>query len=217
MSEDLIERLCTSIENSESMIMSDLMAFIDGVAERTIPVEGIEKWLRCVHSNGISVDETTALTRGMMESGAVLEWQGEDDVADKHHDRKDYARPLAIPTRAFTLRKQRCRPHHCHQYYQRRGFDQMELFLLVELFLTSTVTTITIVRFLAVRTVATRTGTRTCPTPPRNDDLLVLKRPCALLHIQEENKDSKHQVKLQRVGAREYDDQRHQDFPCDYH
>ncbi len=84
MSEDLIERLCTSIENNESMIMSDLMAFIEGVAERTIPVEGIEKWLRCVHSNGISVDETTALTRGMMESGAVLEWQGKADVADKH-------------------------------------------------------------------------------------------------------------------------------------
>jgi thymidine phosphorylase len=84
MGEDLIERLCTSIQNNESMLISDLMIFIEGVAQRSFPIDDIEKWLRCVHSNGISVDETTALTRGMMDSGAVLEWQGTANVVDKH-------------------------------------------------------------------------------------------------------------------------------------
>lgn len=84
MSEDLIERLCASIQKSESMVMSDLTMFIEGVAHRQFPVDNIEKWLRSVHAHGISVDETTALTRGMMNSGAVLEWQGQANVADKH-------------------------------------------------------------------------------------------------------------------------------------
>ena len=84
MSEDLIERLCASIQKNESMVMADLSLFIEGVAQRQFPVENIEKWLRSVHSHGVSVDETTALTRGMMNSGAVLEWQGPGNVADKH-------------------------------------------------------------------------------------------------------------------------------------
>ena len=66
------------------MVAVDLANFIDGVAQRHFPVEDIEKWLRSVHTHGISVDETTALTRGMMNSGAVLEWQGMVNVVDKH-------------------------------------------------------------------------------------------------------------------------------------
>ena len=84
MGENLIERLCASIKLKESMVMSDLTMFIEGVAQRQFQVEDIEKWLRCVHTHGISVDDTTALTRGMMNSGAVLEWQGLANVADKH-------------------------------------------------------------------------------------------------------------------------------------
>ena len=84
MSNDLIQRLCASIQNNESMEMSDLSLFIEGVAQRTFPVDEIENWLRCVHTHGISVEETTALTQGMMNSGAVLEWQGLANVADKH-------------------------------------------------------------------------------------------------------------------------------------
>ena len=84
MKEGLIERLCASIQKKESMLMSDLTMFIDGVAQRQFPIVDIEKWLRCVHTHGISVDDTTALTRGMMNSGAVLEWQGLTNVADKH-------------------------------------------------------------------------------------------------------------------------------------
>lgn len=84
MSDNLIQRLCASIEAQEPMIMADLTQFIEGVAQRRFPVGDIENWLRCVHMHGISVAETTALTQGMMNSGAVLEWQGLANVADKH-------------------------------------------------------------------------------------------------------------------------------------
>ena len=84
MSSDLIDRLCASIQENEPMKMSDLALFIEGVAERTFPVDEIESWLRCVHTHGISVAETTALTQGMMNSGAVLKWQGLANVTDKH-------------------------------------------------------------------------------------------------------------------------------------
>lgn len=84
MSGDLIQRLCASIQNHEPMLMSDLSKFIEGVAQRALPVDDIESWLRCVHTHGISVADTTALTQGMMNSGAVLDWQGLANVADKH-------------------------------------------------------------------------------------------------------------------------------------
>tara|TARA_B110000444_G_scaffold126707_1_gene119200 strand:+ start:17125 stop:18447 length:1323 start_codon:yes stop_codon:yes gene_type:complete len=84
MSENLTERLCISIENNEVMQSTDLSAFIQGVASRSIPVNEIEMWLRCVHTHGVSVEETTSLTKGMMNSGAVLNWQGLDNVVDKH-------------------------------------------------------------------------------------------------------------------------------------
>tara|TARA_B100000459_G_scaffold146465_1_gene112825 strand:- start:92 stop:1429 length:1338 start_codon:yes stop_codon:yes gene_type:complete len=84
MSAGLIQRLCASIENRQPMHMSDLSEFIEGVAQRAFPVEEIERWLKCVHTHGISVKETTALTQGMMNSGAILDWQGPTNVADKH-------------------------------------------------------------------------------------------------------------------------------------
>ena len=42
MSQDLIDRLCASIENNEAMVMSDLARFVDGVAQRQFPVDSIE-------------------------------------------------------------------------------------------------------------------------------------------------------------------------------
>jgi len=66
------------------MNLTDLSDFIDAVAKRSIENELIVKWLKAVHSNGISGEETTRLTRGMMESGAVLEWDDNTRVVDKH-------------------------------------------------------------------------------------------------------------------------------------
>lgn len=66
------------------MDAADLSEFIQSVAQRTISVEDITTWLKVVHSNGISTEETTVLTEGMMRSGAVLQWEGPQNVVDKH-------------------------------------------------------------------------------------------------------------------------------------
>ena len=63
---------------------SALQDFITGVAQRNIDLSLIEKWLKAVHSNGISVPETTLLTKGMMLSGSVIDWRDNTLVVDKH-------------------------------------------------------------------------------------------------------------------------------------
>ena len=81
---DLVTRLCIAIENGKSMDAEDLSAFIQGVASRTLSVEAITMWLKAVHTHGASVADTVALTKGMMNSGAVLSWDRSRPVADKH-------------------------------------------------------------------------------------------------------------------------------------
>ena len=80
----LIQRLCDAIENGQAMDQEDLSTFIQHVAERTLSVEHITQWLRTVHKNGISSKDTVLLTKGMMHSGAVLTWDPERLIADKH-------------------------------------------------------------------------------------------------------------------------------------
>jgi|TARA_B100001094_G_C18123303_1_gene768037 thymidine phosphorylase len=84
MSEALIQRMCDSIIKKKPLSNSDLSEFIRGVAQHHLSVQLIEKWLKCVHQHGLSVEDTTALTEGMMNSGAVLQWQGIPNVVDKH-------------------------------------------------------------------------------------------------------------------------------------
>jgi|TARA_B110000444_G_scaffold260362_1_gene306990 thymidine phosphorylase len=81
---NLIARLCTAIENGQSMEPQDLASFIEGVANRTLSIEAITVWLKAVHAHGASVEDTVALTKGMMHSGAVLSWDSHRPVADKH-------------------------------------------------------------------------------------------------------------------------------------
>ena len=54
--------MCDAVREGEKMSLEDLGEFIEGVAQRSISVTLIEEWLKCVHSHGISVEETTALT-----------------------------------------------------------------------------------------------------------------------------------------------------------
>ena len=81
---NVVNRLCMSIEAHTAMDQTDLQSFIDGVAERTLPIEDITRWLKTVHTHGMSVEDTVALTTGMMHSGAVLQWEDDRPVADKH-------------------------------------------------------------------------------------------------------------------------------------
>ena len=76
--------LISQIEQQQTMDLDLLDEFIDSVANRNIDINYVEQWLKAVHSNGISVDETTVLTKGMMESGSIITWQDNSLVADKH-------------------------------------------------------------------------------------------------------------------------------------
>ena len=79
-----VDKLISSVESNQMMNLDHLAEFITGVANHSIPVKKIEKWLKAVHSNGISVKETTILTSNMMQSGAILDWPDNKLVVDKH-------------------------------------------------------------------------------------------------------------------------------------
>ena len=76
--------LIGQIEQQETMDLDLLSLFIKSVATRNIDINYVEQWLKAVHNNGISVDETTILTRGMMESGSIISWEDNALVVDKH-------------------------------------------------------------------------------------------------------------------------------------
>ena len=81
-----VEQLISEVNSGAQMDAELLDNFIKCVAARNIELSLVERWLRAVHSNGISVADTTRLTRGMMESGAVIKWKNNDNslVVDKH-------------------------------------------------------------------------------------------------------------------------------------
>ena len=79
-----VEALINQVSAKQTMDESALQEFIKAVAQRTIDLGLVEKWLKAVHSNGISVPETTQLTKGMMLSGSVIDWQDNSLVVDKH-------------------------------------------------------------------------------------------------------------------------------------
>ena len=84
MNQQEVEDLITSVESNQRMNLDLLAQFVRDVASHSIPITSIEKWLKAVHSNGISVEETTVLTREMMQSGAMLDWSDNRLVVDKH-------------------------------------------------------------------------------------------------------------------------------------
>ena len=71
MKSDDVELLIQQVQSSKPMDSAILDDFIQVVAQRSIDIKLVERWLKVVHSNGISVAETTQLTKGMMLSGAV--------------------------------------------------------------------------------------------------------------------------------------------------
>ena len=79
-----VEALINQVSAKQTMNEQALQEFIEAVAQRNIDLELVEKWLKAVHVNGISVTETTFLTKCMMLSGSVLNWQDNSLVVDKH-------------------------------------------------------------------------------------------------------------------------------------
>ena len=81
--EDIL-KLISAVESGQVMDLDILAEFIRGVANHSIQVQMIEQWLKSVHRNSITVEETTILTKEMMNSGAILDWDDNRLVVDKH-------------------------------------------------------------------------------------------------------------------------------------
>ena len=79
-----VAKLISNINSHQEMDQKLLDEFVKSVATRNIDIESVKHWLKAVHSNGISVSDTTQLTKGMMESGAIIEWDDNSLVVDKH-------------------------------------------------------------------------------------------------------------------------------------
>lgn len=84
MNSDDVEILVSQVTNSTKMDANLLQQFIESVASHKVELGAVEKWLRAVHANGISVEETSQLTKGMMHSGEVISWLDNSLVVDKH-------------------------------------------------------------------------------------------------------------------------------------
>ena len=79
-----VKHLIEQVVAGEVMDTRLLESFIESVASRNVEISLVEQWLKVVHKHGISVSETTQLTKGMMLSGSVIQWEDNSLVVDKH-------------------------------------------------------------------------------------------------------------------------------------
>ena len=79
-----VKHLIEQVVAGEVMDAELLESFIESVASRNVDISLVEQWLKVVHKHGISVSETTQLTKGMMLSGSVIQWEDNSLVVDKH-------------------------------------------------------------------------------------------------------------------------------------
>lgn len=79
-----VKHLIGQVVAGEVMDSELLESFIESVASRNVEISLVEQWLKVVHKHGISVSETTQLTKGMMLSGSIIQWEDNSLVVDKH-------------------------------------------------------------------------------------------------------------------------------------
>ena len=84
MNQSDVKHLIEQVVAGEVMDAELLESFIDSVASRNLEISLVEQWLKVVHKHGISVSETTQLTKGMMLSGSIIQWEDNSLVVDKH-------------------------------------------------------------------------------------------------------------------------------------
>ena len=83
--QEIVDTLVSAIKDKKAQDRELLSEFIDAVANRSIPNEQAITWLKAVHENSISPEDTAFLTQKMMHSGSVLEWPDyQNIVVDKH-------------------------------------------------------------------------------------------------------------------------------------
>ena len=79
-----VKTLIQKIESSSPMDGEILDSFVSAVASHSVDINLVEQWLKAVHSYGISEEDTTRLTHGMMMSGEMIKWTDNSLVVDKH-------------------------------------------------------------------------------------------------------------------------------------
>ena len=79
-----VKTLIQEIESSAPMDSEILDSFVSAVASHSVDINLVEQWLKAVHSYGISEEDTTRLTHGMMMSGEMIRWTDNSSVVDKH-------------------------------------------------------------------------------------------------------------------------------------
>ena len=79
----MVDILIEAIESNTPQNRILLSEFLDLVSTRTIPNDEVIRWLKAVHEYSISAEDTAFLTKKMMNSGTVLNWNS-GIIVDKH-------------------------------------------------------------------------------------------------------------------------------------
>lgn len=78
---DIIEKK----KKGEALTETEIKFFIDGIMNKTIEDYQISAFLMAVYFRGMNIDETTLLTKYMVESGEILDLSDiSDNIIDKH-------------------------------------------------------------------------------------------------------------------------------------
>jgi len=85
MSETSIDRILAAKRDGAALTPEQIAAFVTGVTDGTITRPQAAAWLAFVFLNGMTDEETVALTRSMTDSGDRLSWPSEGGpLVDKH-------------------------------------------------------------------------------------------------------------------------------------
>ena len=80
-----IDSLLDARRDGREQTEHEIRAFVDGVVSGAVSRPQAAAWLAFVFLNGMTHEETVALTRAMTESGETLSWPGiEGPFVDKH-------------------------------------------------------------------------------------------------------------------------------------
>ncbi|RED50863.1 thymidine phosphorylase [Aestuariispira insulae] len=83
----LAQEIIRKKRDGKALSNEEIAFFVKGITENSVSEGQIAALAMAVFFNGMTMDERIALTRGMMHSGTVLEWDNDDlggPVLDKH-------------------------------------------------------------------------------------------------------------------------------------
>ena len=83
--DDAARRLADRKHGGATLSDRDIETLIENYAAGDVDNDAMTQWLRAVCAAGMSIDETTGLTRAMVASGETIDWSAlNGPVVDKH-------------------------------------------------------------------------------------------------------------------------------------